>query len=327
MAEHDSASIVTLHQPRPKTPAERARAYRERKRAAAAKTGRGRIFPTVSCNSELHALPAVDAAHLPAVIPAPASIPSTTSSPTPSTTSSSTPVTLLPRAEPTWAPARSGRPLHAAPGLLTVAALALAGVGVTMNGLYSHSLGATETAGHVFLALGLAADLVALALPSVAAGRWQARQRVTALAGWAVWLLTFVFAVTAAIGFASLNISDVTASRSSRVTPAIVTAQAVLADAMASRDRECRGGVGKFCREREAAANVSRENLTAALRSVEQTADPQATAAIRLTTWASFGALRPTENDFAMLRLLLLALLPQIGGVVLMIGRGLPARG
>ncbi|MEH2547122.1 hypothetical protein V1283_003767 [Bradyrhizobium sp. AZCC 2262] len=38
MADTTSASIVTLHQPQParaKTPAERARAYRQRKRAAA----------------------------------------------------------------------------------------------------------------------------------------------------------------------------------------------------------------------------------------------------------------------------------------------------
>ena len=32
------------------------------------------------------------------------------------------------------------------------------------------------------------------------------------------------------------------------------------------------------------------------------------------------GALRPTENDFAMLRLILLALLLQVGGVLLMVG-------
>jgi hypothetical protein len=30
---------------------------------------------------------------------------------------------------------------------------------------------------------------------------------------------------------------------------------------------------------------------------------------------------RPTENDFAMLRLMLLTLLPQVGGILLMIGR------
>ena len=55
----------------------------------------------------------------------------------------------------------------------------------------------------------------------------------------------------AGIGFASTNISDVTLARASRITPAVTAAQAALNDAMASRDRECKGGVGKFCRERE----------------------------------------------------------------------------
>jgi hypothetical protein len=279
MANHDSASVTLLHQPRPKTAAERARAYRERKKAN---------------------LPA--ARNDGAVIFAP------------------TPVTLLSREDvtpPTVSPSRR----HAAPLLLQLAALALAGVGVIMNGWYAMSLGSTETSGRLFLALGVAADLVALVLPSVAAGRWQARQRVTAAAGWAVWLLTFVFAITASIGFASVNISDVTASRSSRVTPFVTAALASLADAMSARDRECKGGQGRFCRERELAVTERRQAVDVAMRPVEQTADPQTQAAIRLTTWASLGSLRPTENDFAMLRLLLLALLPQIGGVVLMIGR------
>jgi hypothetical protein len=35
------------------------------------------------------------------------------------------------------------------------------------------------------------------------------------------------------------------------------------------------------------------------------------------------GALRPTENDFAMLRPILLALLLQLGGILLMFGRGI----
>jgi nucleotide-binding universal stress UspA family protein len=191
MADHGSASIVTLHQPRPpraKTQAERARAYRQRKRAAA----------------------------LPAVIPAPAS----------------TPVTLLPRAErPTLqadqllvgAHKKSSR-RHAAPILLTIAALALAVVGMTMNGWYARSLGSTETSGWLFLAIGVAADLVALVIPSCAASLWQARNRATALAGWGVWLVTFVFAITASIGFASVNISDTVTSRASRVTPAVTAA-------------------------------------------------------------------------------------------------------
>jgi hypothetical protein len=136
-----------------------------------------------------------------------------------------------------------------------------------------------------------------------------------------VWVLTFVFAVTAGIGFASTNITDVTLARASRVTPAVAVAQAALSDAMSARDRECKGGVGKFCRERELAVNERRQALDTAMQAVGQTADPQTDAAIRLVAWASLGALQPTGNDFAMLRLVLLALLPQIGGILLMVGR------
>jgi hypothetical protein len=133
--------------------------------------------------------------------------------------------------------------------------------------------------------------------------------------------VTFVFAVTAGIGFASSNISDVTMVRASRVTPAVTSAQAMLADAMAARDRECRGGVGKFCREREALVAERRQVLDAAMTSVGQAADPQTAAAIKLVAWISCGMMRPAPEDFAMLRLILLALLPQIGGLLLLIRR------
>jgi hypothetical protein len=287
MADDVSASIITLHQPHsapktktPLTPAERAKAYRARKKAA---------VPT---------------------LPVPASVPATVS----------TPVTPLPPPTVTLRAITPSR-RSAAPILLTVAALALAVVGMTMNGWFARSLGSTDTAGWLFLAIGVAADLVALVMPSVAAGLWQAGQPATALAGWAVWLMTFVFAVTAGIGFASVNISDVTMARASRATPAVTTAQAALADATSSRDRECKGGVGRFCREREAAVNERRQAVDLTMRSVEQTADPQTEAAIRIVAWATHGMLRPTGDDFAMLRLVLLALLPQIGGILLMVGR------
>ena len=208
-----------------------------------------------------------------------------------------------------------------APLLLSAAALALAGVGITMNGLFARSLGSSDIAGWLFLAVGVAADLVALVMPSCAAALWHVGHRATALVGWSVWAMTFVFAVTAGIGFASVNIADVTLSRASRTTPAVQTAQAVLDDAIAARDRECKGGVGKFCREREATVNERRQALDAAMHSVEKTADPQTDAAIRIVAWVSRGALQPTGNDFAMLRLVLLALLPQIGGILLMVGR------
>ncbi len=205
--------------------------------------------------------------------------------------------------------------------MLTAAALALAAVGITTNGWFARSLGASDTAGWMFMAIGVAADLVALVMPSCAAALWQAGQRAISLAGWTVWAMTFVFAVTAGIGFASLNITDVTAARAARITPAVATAQSALGDAMAARDRECLSGVGKFCREREAMVAERRQILDTALASVEHTADPQTEAAIKLVAWVSHGWLTPSDNDFAMLRLVLLALLPQIGGILLMVSR------
>src|SRR6516162_3263965 len=139
--------------------------------------------------------------------------------------------------------------------------MALAAVGITMIGWFARSLGSTDTAGWLFLAIGVAANLVALVISSCAASLWQARQRATVLVGWMIWVATFVFAVTAGVGFASVNIADVTLSRASRVTPAVTAAQAALSDAMSARDRECKGGVGKFCREREAAVIERRQAL------------------------------------------------------------------
>jgi hypothetical protein len=217
---------------------------------------------------------------------------------------------------------QAARPrLSASSLLLRAAALALAGVGMAMNGWFAQSLGSSHIAGWLFLAIGLAADLVALVMPTCAARLWHERQHSTALAGWAVWTLTFVFAVTAGIGFASTNISEVALARASRMTPAIAAAQAQLTDAMAARDRECKGGVGKFCREREAAVAERRHAFDTATREVAQTADPQTEAAVKLVAWLSHGLLKPEADDFAMLRLVLLALLPQFGGILLMVGR------
>ncbi|WP_407157602.1 hypothetical protein [Bradyrhizobium sp. STM 3557] len=211
--------------------------------------------------------------------------------------------------------------LSASSLLLRTAALALAGVGMAMNGWFAQSLGSSNIAGWLFLAIGLAADLVALVMPTCAARLWHERHHSIALAGWAVWTLTFVFAVTAGIGFASTNISEVSLARASRMTPAIAAAQAQLTDAMAARDRECKGGVGKYCREREAAVAERRHAFDAATREVAQTADPQTEAAVKLVAWLSHGLLKPEADDFAMLRLVLLALLPQFGGILLMVGR------
>ena len=298
MADETTASVIPLHQVPPKkktrTRAEGAKAYRQRKRQKA------KAADADSLSSEslipLEFLPAFSALNEPSV--------------------TQPPTVTLHVAEPVT-PSRR----QVAPVLLSTAALALAAVGITINGWFARSLGSSDVAGWLFLAVGVAADLVALVMPSCAAGLWRAGQPATALVGWAAWLMTFVFAVTAGIGFASTNIHDVTYARASRVTPAVATAQATLTDAMAARDRECKGGVGKFCREREVVVAERRQILDTAMKSVEQMADPQTDAAIKLVAWVSGGMLRPVADDFAMLRLILLALLPQIGGILLLVSR------
>jgi hypothetical protein len=83
--------------------------------------------------------------------------------------------------------------------------------------------------------------------------------------------------------------------RASRVTPAVTAAQTALSDAMTARDRECKGGVGKYCREREQAVVDRRQALDAAMQAVAQTADPQAVAAVKLVghrawPWAKYSS-------------------------------------
>lgn len=292
MAKDTSATIVTLVQPQKKLPltdAQRAKRYRDKRRAA-----KLAFAPGEPARAE--AAPAVPVTRPQASLPA----------------------TKIVTRHVTVTPA-SRRPLASI--ALTGAAIALAGVGVTMNGWFARSLGSSDIAGWLFLAIGVAADCAALCLPAMAARHWEAARRFAALTGWAVWLATFVFAVTAGIGFASVNIADVTQSRASRVTPAVTVAQNALSDAMTARDRECKGGVGKFCREREAAVVVTRQALDVAMKAVADTADPQVEAARKIVAWITGGMVRPTGDDFAMLRLVLLALLPQIGGILLMVGR------
>ena len=308
MAEDTTAFVIPLHQAsrkrKDKAAAPRAKAPRRRRKQEAKATSATGVEP-----------PPSESLIPPEFLSAEGTIAEPSAAPHPSDTAKPTVKRAAPDAPviPLWR--------YIAPALLTIAAIALACVGITINGWYARSLGSSNVAGWLFLAVGAAADVVALVMPSCAANLWRARERVTSVVGWSVWVMTFVFAVTAGIGFASTNISDVTQARASRVTPAVATAQAALADAMTARDRECKGGVGKFCREREATVAERRQLLDAAMSSVEQIADPQTDAAIKLVTWTTRGMLRPTPDDFAMLRLVLLALLPQIGGILLLVGR------
>jgi hypothetical protein len=153
MADDTSASIIPLHhrppKARPKTGAERAKAYRDRKRQKARTSDR----------VTLERLPA-------------------------DSVTADRPVTLVRAVTPERV---TPAPRSAARIVLSVAALALAGVGIMMNGWFARSLGSSDVAGWLFLGVGVAADVVALVMPSCAAGLWRERHRATAVVGWGVW--------------------------------------------------------------------------------------------------------------------------------------------
>jgi hypothetical protein len=146
---------VVIPMPRPKkakTGAERSRAYRQRKR----EDGKPAALPNNKSPSSELLIPegffSADSAFAEPLVTLP---PPVTPPPT---------VTVHDVARDGDAPSRSVSTF-----LLRAAALALAGVGIVMNGWFARSLGSSDAAGWLFLAIGVAADLVALVVPSCAA--------------------------------------------------------------------------------------------------------------------------------------------------------------
>ncbi len=151
-ADETIASIITLRQPKKaKTDAARARAYRQRKRQKA----KAVASPNHESSSSESLIPEGFSSAVSTLVEPPA------------------PAPIVTRSDVTrdeGAPSRSISTI-----LLRAAALALAAVGLAMNGWFARSLGSSDAAGWLFLAIGVAADLVALVAPSCAARLWQAR--------------------------------------------------------------------------------------------------------------------------------------------------------
>jgi hypothetical protein len=230
---------------------------------------------------------------------------------TPAVTLHVTPVTLR---EPVVG--RVGRGLLCT--VLVGSALALAGTGIVINAWYARSLGSTDVAGWLFLAIGVATDGAALALPTWATVIWK-RSRVRAVGAWAVWGLTFAFALSASLGFASVNISDTRVARMAASNGVIEDDKEALRTAKDRETRECRSGNGVNCRKRIDEANRQQDKLDEARKQI--VSDPQADSASRLIRWLSAGRVVPSADDFGMFRLALLTLLPQLGGLLLMVAR------
>jgi hypothetical protein len=98
-------------------------------------------------------------------------------------------------------------------GVLFLAAIALAVVGLTVNTRFAASFGQTAEAAALLAALGLTIDLLAVVLPSAAAQLWRDEHHTTGLTAWAIWLIALGMTLLAALGFAATNIGDGVAGR------------------------------------------------------------------------------------------------------------------
>jgi hypothetical protein len=96
---------------------------------------------------------------------------------------------------------------------LFLVALALGGTGLVMNARYAASLGGAGD-GLVLAVVGLGADLLALALPSVGCALWSRCHCVRSLLAWGLWPFMVGLSLMTAAGFASSNLAEVFAQRS-----------------------------------------------------------------------------------------------------------------
>jgi hypothetical protein len=224
------------------------------------------------------------------------------------------------------------------PGVATVlvaVAIGIAALAIVINGQAGWRLGGTLLASVTFAGMAMTADLLATTLPTAAVGLWHARRPGVAVLAWLTWTLAATLTTLSSVGYVELHTRDTAAGRHAIVaTSAALTDQreagiaaAQLAANAARRAREAECEVrGPRCRERETDERTALATLTRAIAvpipavATIADADPQVTAALRLVRWAG---LKLATDDVVNLRLALMAILPNIAGLVLAFGSAL----
>jgi hypothetical protein len=215
---------------------------------------------------------------------------------------------------------------------LIAISIGIAVLALAINGQTGWRFGTTPLASITFAGLSLAGDLLAIVLPSAAVALWHGRRPLLATAAWTTWTVAAALAWMASLGFAELHISDTAAGRRDIVATSVAVAdqrkasvaaaQLAATAATKAREGECMKR-GPLCREREAEQRQALATLSATIAAPVSSvatiadADPQVTAALRLAIWTG---LKLTTNDVVNLRLVLMALMPNIAGLVLAFG-------
>jgi hypothetical protein len=136
-------------------------------------------------------------------------------------------------------------------------------------------------------------------------------------------LLVFLivpFALTNNLRMASIISADATMARADRPTAGTEKADNALAQAQAARDQACTTRKPtEACKQRENEVARLQNKPIEAQNKVAAAARPESADFAKLIAWLSFGRIIPTADDFDMLWLMFRTLLPQIGGVVLML--------
>jgi hypothetical protein len=216
--------------------------------------------------------------------------------------------------------------------MLLLVTLAVAVLGVGINAQTGWRFGTTLISAATFAGVSVAADVLAITLPTVAVALWLRSRWALASAAWATWALSLALAVLASIGFVNRHVGDAAAARqavlgiaaalTAQRDAAITTARQAVAAAAGSRQAECTIR-GPRCRALEQEEQARLSELSAALALPPPAAphvaeaDPQLAGALRLASWAGLHA---TADDLSNLRLALMALLPNLAGLVLCFG-------
>jgi hypothetical protein len=152
----------------------------------------------------------------------------------------------------------------AAAAVLLTTAIGLTVVGLVMNARFAASFGRTIEAAVLLAAIGLAIDVLAVTLPTVALQLWQRRAVGAAATAWVIWLAALTMTLLAATGFASTQIGDAVAGRAK-----------IAAESSALSER-----IDRLRRER---ADIAETRAVAAIEVDLQRAQPGAQAVWRMT--------------------------------------------
>jgi hypothetical protein len=243
-------------------------------------------------------------------------------------------------------------------GLLTAA------VGLYLNASFLWKFGRTSEAGLVLAIVGLVTDTVTLVLPATVMALWQQSRRGLAVAGCCMYAIAVGLTLLTTVGFAATNIDDAVAGRGAAAATReelldeisrlksergrlvfVPTDQSAVAAAQLARDQEC-GRVGPNCRQRVAELNavlrdkaaaeraadidarIAREEASLNAMPVLASADPQIEAARAAINWLSGGHLTASAEDIRMSRVVGIAAVLFMAGLLLAFGAALrqPAR-